>query len=182
MNITSYSYAQVEPSASVQTGEETGWFGVCASILQWFYRLQQIWDIQKDKRFLQACAWQLCCELVSWREYVMPGSLRDRPIALHRDFCTPQQYIPLRSVSDQSSNIYHPLSVSFFSNRQCQKLSRSVMPGSEGNTCCSCPLFFKCTAEFNPQNNLLFIFLHCLFFSKRGCFLKAPKRLPSPFP
>lgn len=179
VNIISHSYAQVEPSASVQTGEETGWFWVCASILQWFCWLHQIWDIQKNKRLLQACEWQLCCELVSWREYIMPGSLRDRLIDLHQDFCTPQQYIPLhlwdalRSVSDQST-IYHPLPVSLFSNRKWQKPCMSVMPGSEGNTCSSCPLFSKCTAKFNHQNSLLFIFLHWFFFLKCGCFLKAP--------
>lgn len=68
--------------------------------------------------------------------------------------CTPQQYVPLRlwdalrSVSDQSPNIYHPL---FFSKGECRKPCRCVMPGGEGNTRCGCPPSLSAQQSLIPR-------------------------------
>lgn len=89
---------------------------------------------------LQACAWHLCCKLESWSEYIMPVSLRDGLIDLHQDFCAPQQYIPLhlwdalRSVSDQSTSIYHPSPVSSLTENARNYVSLWCQAAREAHT------------------------------------------------
>lgn len=123
------------------------------------------WRHTERQEIASSVCSQLCCELVSWRKLHYAKKLET-----DRQMCTPQQDIAwqlwnaLRSVIDQRTNIYHPSPASRFSNRECQKLCMSVMPGSEGCTHSSCSCSLKCTAKFNPQNNLLLTFLHWFFF------------------
>lgn len=93
--------------------------------------------------------------------------------------CTPQQYVPLRlwdasrSVSDQSPNIYHPL---LFSEGECRKPCRCVMPGGEGNTRCGCPPSLSAQQSLIPRIICsLFSFTVFFFFLKLWMFSKGIK-------